>query len=34
MLEAIKAVLEYLFDFGYEGVIIGYDEGNIKLLRN
>ena len=30
MTEALKAVMKYLFSLGYENIIMGYDEGNIK----
>ena len=30
MKEAIIKVMDYLFDFGYDNIIIGYDTGNIK----
>lgn len=30
MQEAIKAVMEYLFSIGYENIIMGYEDGNIK----
>ena len=28
--EALKEIMRYLFDNGYENIICGYDEGNIK----
>ena len=30
MTEALKAVMKHLFSLGYENIIMGYDEGNIK----
>lgn len=30
MTEALKAVMNHLFSIGYENIIMGYDEGNIK----
>ena len=30
MQEAIKAVMEYLFSIGYENIVMGYEDGNIK----
>ena len=33
MPEAIKAVLAYLFDLGYENIKAGYSDGNIKSKR-
>lgn len=31
--EAVKVVIDYLFSVGYDNVICGYDEGNIKSKR-
>ena len=33
MPEAIKAVLKYLFDLGYENIKSGYSDGNVKSKR-
>ena len=30
MTEALKAIMKHLFSLGYENIIMGYDEGNIK----
>ena len=30
MLEAVRKVIEFLFDKGYSNIIIGYDTGNKK----
>lgn len=28
--EAIDTIIKFLFDFGYDNIVCGYDEGNIK----
>ncbi len=33
IVEAISSVMDYLFSFGFQNIILGYDEGNVRSKR-
>ena len=33
MKEAVSSVIDYLFEIGYDNIICGYSDGNIKAKR-